>query len=183
MSQKLIPKKTVVRAIRITEELDGILRQEADSKNINVSSLIQSIFTRHVEWDRYTEKFVYYAIPSGRFKTLVEATDEKPILGTDSDSLAKEMKAFSLFWFKEFTADTFLRSIALNSKYGRHYDCQISKNGKEATVSIHHTLGKKWSSILSNQYRGALKMLGITPEFDSITEESIVFRFPSELTE
>ena len=51
MFERPEPKKTVVRAIRITEELDRILREEADSKNIGVASLIQSIFTWHVEWD------------------------------------------------------------------------------------------------------------------------------------
>ena len=182
MFQTPTPKKTVVRAIRITEELDRILREEADSRNINVSSLIQSIFTRHAEWDRYTEKYAYYSIPSDGFKAIVDAADEDAIAGSDAESLAKEMKAFSLFWFKAFDIDSFLKSLVLNSKYGRHYDCQISKNGNETTVSIHHTLGKKWSNILSKQFRGALNMLGVKAQFDSITDESIVFRFPSRLT-
>jgi hypothetical protein len=49
-------RKTVVRAIRITEELDRVLRDGANSKSINVSSLMQSIFTRHDEQDGRTEK-------------------------------------------------------------------------------------------------------------------------------
>jgi hypothetical protein len=177
MFERPAPKKTIVRAIRITEELDRILREEADSKNIGVASLVQSIFTRHVEWDRYTEKFAYYSVPSEGFRRIIEAANDEMMLRTGEES-AKAVKAFSLFWFKEFNVDTFLRGLALNSKYGRHYDCQISKDGKEARISIHHTLGKKWSDMLSGQFAGTLKMLGITPKFDSITEESVVFRFP-----
>jgi len=177
MFERPAPKKTVVRAIRITEELDRILREEADSKNISVASLVQSIFTRHVEWDRYTERFAYYSVPSEAFRGIIGAADEEMMLRIAEES-AKAVKAFSLFWFKEFNADTFLRGLSLNSKYGRHYDCQISEDGKEARISIHHTLGKKWSDMLSKQFGGALKMLGITPQFDSITEESVVFKFP-----
>jgi hypothetical protein len=178
MFERPIPKKTVVRAIRITEELDRILRDEADAKNISVASLVQSIFTRHAEWDRYTEKFVHYSLPSDGFKAIIEAVDEETMLRKAEDDSPKAVKAFSLFWFKEFNVDTFLRGIALNSKYGRHYDCQISNDGKQASISIHHALGKKWSNLLSKQFGGALKMLGIVAQFDSITEESVVFRFP-----
>jgi hypothetical protein len=178
MFERPAPKKTVVRAIRITEELDRILREEADSKNISAAALVQSIFTRYVEWDRYTEKFVYYSIPADGFRGIIGAADEEQMVRVAEGESAKAMRAFSLFWFKEFNADTFLRGLAINSKYGRHYDCQISKNEKEATISIHHALGKKWSDVLSKQFGGALKMLGIIPQFDSITEESVVFRFP-----
>jgi len=177
MFERPSSKKTVVRAIRITEELDRILRDEADSKNISVSSLIQSIFTRHVEWDRYTEKFTYYSFPADTFRGIVTTTDTSMMLKT-AEETAKTMKAFSLFWFKEYNVDSFLQSLSLNSKYGRHYDCQISQNGREAKISIHHSLGKKWSDMLSRQFGDELRMLGITPEFDSITDESLVFRFP-----
>jgi len=177
MFERPIPKKTVVRAIRITEELDKILREEADAKNISVASLVQSIFTRHAEWDRYTEKFVHYSLPSDGLKAIIEAADEETMLRNAEES-PKAVKAFSLYWFKEFSVDTFLRILALNSKYGRHYDCQISNDGKQARISIHHALGKKWSDMLSKQFGGTLKMLGIVPQFDSITEESVVFEFP-----
>jgi len=129
MSQKPAPKKTVIRAIRITEELDRILREEADSKNINVAALVQSIFSRYVEWDRYTEKYPYYSTPSEAFRAIIEATREGALL-ENAELGAKALKAFSLFWFKEFSVDTFLRTLTLNSKYGKHYDCQVSNDGR-----------------------------------------------------
>ncbi len=178
MFETPVTKKTVVRAIRITEELDRILREEAEAKNISVASLVQSIFTRHAEWDRYTAKFVYYSLPSDGFKAIIDAANEETMLRNVDEESPKAVKAFSLYWFKEFNVDSFLRILALNSKYGRHYDCQISNDGKRTRISIHHELGKKWSNMLSKQFGGTLKMLGIIPQFDSITEESVVFGFP-----
>ncbi|HKR74034.1 MAG TPA: hypothetical protein VJR94_07975 [Candidatus Nitrosocosmicus sp.] len=46
-------KKTVLKTIRITQELDNLLQKDAKAKGMNVNSYINSIFTKHTEWDRF----------------------------------------------------------------------------------------------------------------------------------
>ena len=47
--------KSVVRAIRLTEELDEDLRTEAESKGITVASLVSSILTRYTTVERQSQ--------------------------------------------------------------------------------------------------------------------------------
>ena len=56
-SSALGNKRTVLKTIRITQELDNLLQKDAKAKGINVNSYINSIFTKHSEWDRFVEKF------------------------------------------------------------------------------------------------------------------------------
>lgn len=55
-------KKTVVKAIRLTEDLDRSLQAEAESKGITASSLISLILTRYETFDRPTERAGYVRI-------------------------------------------------------------------------------------------------------------------------
>jgi hypothetical protein len=50
-------KKTLLRTIRITHELEDILQRDAKFKRISVNALISSIMTKYAEWDRYRERF------------------------------------------------------------------------------------------------------------------------------
>jgi hypothetical protein len=45
-------KKTVLRTIRLSKELDDLLQKDADSKRISVGTLLAIILTRYSQWDR-----------------------------------------------------------------------------------------------------------------------------------
>jgi hypothetical protein len=49
-------KKTVLRTIRLSKGLDGLLQKDANSKRITVGALVSTILTKYLQWDRYTEK-------------------------------------------------------------------------------------------------------------------------------
>jgi hypothetical protein len=50
-------KKTLLRTIRITQELEDLLQRDAKLKRISVNALISSIMTKYAEWDRFRERF------------------------------------------------------------------------------------------------------------------------------
>ena len=50
-------KQTVMRSVRISRELDDVLRRDAESRGISFSSLVSEIFTKYSEWDRLANKF------------------------------------------------------------------------------------------------------------------------------
>nr|MDO8099203.1 ribbon-helix-helix protein, CopG family [Candidatus Njordarchaeota archaeon] len=46
-------RKTILRTIRLTKELDDVLQEDAEANGISVSALINRIIKKHAEWDRH----------------------------------------------------------------------------------------------------------------------------------
>jgi hypothetical protein len=57
-------------------------------------------------------------------------------------------REFTVFWFKEFTVRTALKSLELlGSRYARRYAYTLNDDptGKEHVVILNHSMGRKWS--------------------------------------
>ena len=71
-------KKTLLRTIRITHELEDILQRDAKFKRISVNALISSIMTKYAELDIYRERFDAIVLnPRGLSAILESISDEK----------------------------------------------------------------------------------------------------------
>jgi len=72
-------RKTILKTIRISQELDELLQKDAQLQRSTVNALISSIFTKYSEWDRYEEKFGYVSVTRQLFRALLEAAGEEKI--------------------------------------------------------------------------------------------------------
>jgi len=72
-------KKTVLRTIRISKELDKLLEKDAKTHGSTVNALISSIMKKYAEWDRYTKMFPHLVIPARFFRSLIDLTDENAL--------------------------------------------------------------------------------------------------------
>ena len=170
-------KKTLLRTIRITPELDEILQKDAQAKRTSVNALITSIMTKYAEWDRYTERFGYMTISKDLFTSVLGAADDAKLIQAALELGARLPKEVILFFFKELNVDTFLAYMTLTCKYGHIAENEVQTHGRDYTVTIHHDLGEKWSNYLSSFVGQTMKkQLGITPHFDVI-KNSVVTRF------
>jgi hypothetical protein len=71
-------KKTLLRTIRITKELEDLLQRDAKLKRISVNALISSIMTKYAEWDRFRERYATISLsPHGLCAFLESVDDEK----------------------------------------------------------------------------------------------------------
>ena len=170
-------KKSVLRSIRISQELDELLQKDAENKRVSVNSLISTMMTKYAEWDRFADKFGYVTLTTETFKTILEITDEKKL-----SELAKVMgsrlpKEVMLFWFKKTDMEAFLSYVAIYGKYSNLFQYELEKEGDRYTITAHHELGDKWSMFLKVFIGEAMKeTLRITPEFE-VSKSSIVARF------
>jgi len=170
-------KKSLLRTVRITPELDEIFQKDAKAKRVSVNALITSIMTKYAEWDRYTERFGYMTISKDLFTSVLGAADDAKLTQAALDLGQRLPKEVILFFFKELNVDTFLAYMTLTCKYGHIAENEVETHGRNYTVTIHHDLGEKWSNYLSNFVGQTMKnQLGITPHFDVI-KNSVVTRF------
>jgi hypothetical protein len=96
-------KKTVLRTIRLSKELDELLQKHADSKRISVGALLFTILTRYSQWDRYTEKFDMITLRQETIKAILETTEDEALIRKAREIGAKVPKEFLMFWFKKQT--------------------------------------------------------------------------------
>src|SRR5512139_817158 len=94
-------KKTVLRTVRLNQELDYRLRDDAELHDLTVNGLINRIMTKYVEWDRHTERFGFVSFARGTFKSILEEVDDCKVEQIASDAGSLALEAVTLFWFKE----------------------------------------------------------------------------------
>ncbi|UCC58660.1 MAG: hypothetical protein JSW14_01710 [Candidatus Bathyarchaeum sp.] len=170
-------KKSLLRTVRITPEINEILQKDAQARRMSVNALITSIMTKYVEWDRYTEKFGYITISKDLFTSVLGAADNARLTQAALELGGRLPKEVILFFFKDLNVDTFLAYMTLTCKYGHIAENEVETQGRNYTVTIHHDLGKKWSNYLQHFVGQTMKnQLGINPKFEVI-QNSLVTRF------
>ncbi len=168
----------MVRSIRITKELDDLIRKDAKNAGGTVNALISSILTRYAEWDRYVERLGFVTIPREGFRLLVDALDEKDLVEFAENFGPSASREMALIWFKEVNLETFLRYLSMQSRYGGLQAFEVDGGAKADTITLHHNLGPRYSRLLSRFIKQTLGSLtNISPRL-SVEENALAIHFP-----
>jgi hypothetical protein len=169
--------KTVLRTIRITQELDKLLQKDAQAKDVSVNALINQIITKYAEWDRLVEKFSFVSIASETFRSILKEVDDKKLENIARDLGSSMPKAVTLFWFKKLNLETCLKTISLFGKYSRLHVNEIELNEENCIITFHHGLGSKWSIFMRYFISQFVKSaVGTVPQTD-VTDDLVVVSF------
>lgn len=169
-------KKTVLRTIRLTKELDELLQKDANSKRISPGALISTILTKYSQWDRYTEKFDMITFRQETLKAILEATDDEALVSKAREIGAKIPKEFLMFWFKKTDLESYLQYLELLCNYGgfARYECE--SDGHTYVITLLHNMGEKWSLFLKYvMEEGIMSTIGKLPRFE-VNKGSLVIK-------
>jgi hypothetical protein len=171
--------KSTTRTLRIPQKLDILLEKDSANKRVSVNSLVSSLITKYAEWDRYIEPLHFVTMPSDGLKFLVNSIDDEIVEKIGNQMGSNHIQEFMMLWFKKVSLETFFEGLSLFCRYSGMASFDMDKlDDKEYVVTLHHTLGRKWSLFIQSILKeGIKKTLDIFPKFE-ITESSIVFRFP-----
>ncbi len=169
-------KKTLLRTIRITHELEDILQRDAKFKRISVNALISSIMTKYAEWDRYRERFDAIVLnPRGLSAILESISDEK------IEAIARELgsalsREFMLLLYKKIDLESYVEYLSLLCRYGGFAHFEVEKEVRDYTITLLHTYGQKWSTYLMSFVDEVMKTeLSIVPRFE-VKKNAVVIR-------
>jgi hypothetical protein len=170
-------KKTVLRSLRLTEDLDAVIRKDAESRGVSVNALLSSILTKYAEWDRYTEKLGYITIAKSGWRMSLEAIPEGEVAALGAAVGSQNPREMTLYWFKRANADTFLAYLSLLSRYAKTLDVETEVEGDTVTVLVHHDFGPKHTLFLKHFLTEAVKTtVGVQPKVEA-GRSSLVVRF------
>jgi uncharacterized protein YxeA len=177
MSLSARSKKTVLRTVRISEELDGVLEKDAKVSRTSVNALISSIMAKYAEWDRFTERFGQVSLPTTLFRGLLDLADENALAALAERHGVEGTKEITSFWFKKINLETLLRFISIESEYANLNEVEIENEGRDYTISFHHEYGKKWSTYLEHYFDKMIRTyLKAIPQLET-TENTVTLRF------
>jgi hypothetical protein len=173
----VVGKKTLLRTIRITQELEDLLQRDAKHKRISVNALISSIMTKYAEWDRFKERFATISLNPRMLCAFLESVDDRIV-----ETIARELgvtlsREFMLFVSKKIDLETYLSHMSLLCKYGGFANLEVENEGSDCTITLLHIMGQKWSNYLMNAIDEIMKTdFRIVPRFD-VTKNAVVIRF------
>ena len=174
--------KSVLKTIRLTNELEHILQMDAKSKKMNVGSLLSSILSKYAEWDRFTEKYGFVSMPREFLKLMLAIVDIDKLKDAVSTYYGTAgPREFLTFRSKRINIDTVLEHISSVCKYAGSAEYDVGTHAKDHIITIHHDLGKKWSEILALGWADGLikNTLGLPTHYE-ITNNSLVIRFSED---
>ena len=173
----MVNEKSTIRSLRLKETLDNSMLEIAKSKNISYNSLVSQIFAKYVEWDIRTEKYVYVHLSKAFFKGFKDTLKEEDLVILGERLGTNLPKEFIMFWWKQVNIDTLFDYIDIISRYAGIFQSERVTLNNTDIVTLHHDLGRKWSSFLGSYFKGALMAcLNITPQIE-LTENSVIASF------
>jgi hypothetical protein len=140
--------RTVVKAVRITEDLDDLLEKVDKERDVTSSTLISTILSRYLQWDRLAEGDSMVTIMPTVLATLLDETDEatiKKIGQAAGDRLVERIE----YWDKKLTLANFMKRLDAALKYSGACRGEIETTKENHVITLRHDFGRRWSIFLA----------------------------------
>ena len=167
MSETAIKKKkTVLRTFRLNADVDSILQEEADRKNLSVNTLVEQLFRRYVEWDAKMERYETVTLSKDGFRSIIRGTPDINLLEAAHDAGIHIREGINMLFNNVITVDTFLEWTKRIGKYTGCFDLINPEwDERSAKFTLQHQCENKWSIYLEEQLRIAFKDLAQDLDF------------------
>lgn len=170
-------KKTVLRSIRISEEMEDLLRQDAEERGISVNGLVTAILQKYREWDRYADKFGFVTITRNGWRMILEAVEDERFAALAKEMGGQNPQEMTLFWFKKLNTETFLAYLSLIARYAKTMTHELETDGSSYTISIQVDIGPRGAVFWGNFIDQAIRtIVGVVPKVE-LGRNSVVASF------
>lgn len=171
-------RKTIVRAIRLDDELEGKLLSEAESRRITFNSLVNSVLYRHSEFDFYADRFGFITITKATFNAIVSASDDTTLRTIAREVSANALKEFNNFKYKEPGLKDYLDFVSILCNYGGLGAYEFKINGPNQKITIRHNLGRKASVFFGTLFAETIRLImGSETTAEDSSENEVVLKF------
>jgi hypothetical protein len=175
-------KKTILRTIRVSEEIDSLIAKDAEDQNISANALITKIMTRYTEWQRIIEKTSYILIASSLFRAIINEVSDEKIEEIAKNVVPTVIKNLAMMEFGKTDFDSMLKTIFLISKYetGLRTSATTPVEGKDGkhTLTLYHDWGPKGSVLFRNYLDYLIRNEIGKPPVANVTDDVVTMSFP-----
>jgi hypothetical protein len=170
--------KSIVRSLRLDEDVDKSLHKYALQEGISLNSLVNRGLRRYVLWDINASRFGGVTLAGASLTRIMNYLSDDEVREYAQWVADNSVRDFVTFFFGEVSLHTLLKGLQLLSDYGGHFEYEESITGQVKTVVLIHGRGMKWSIHYEQWVRLSVeKLLGLKVETER-TENQVIFRFP-----
>ncbi len=131
-------QRTVTLTIRLNEQSEKELKEEAADKKVTVNGLVSQILGKYLEWDRHIEKLDAVTIPADSLARLTSNVDEEALAKFGREIAESRMSLISV-WYKQITPETVLKFLIFYLERNKTAKIAFSKDEKpQRIVGFHH---------------------------------------------
>jgi DNA polymerase III delta prime subunit len=168
--------KTVLRTIRLSEDLEATLERLAAEKGIAMNALVSSALTKYALWDNMTERFGFVTISKSLFKDFVDSADPEKLQVLARAHRPQVMKDMMMFWFQDVSVDKFLEFLSRRGRYGLDVKVEIKREANNLTLIVTHDFGHLYTEFLRTALEAEFRTLfKVVPTIDT-TESSVMVK-------
>ena len=167
-------KKTVLRTIRVPEELDQVLQEEAGRRRMSVNGLVGGMLERFAAWDRFTERFGMVSCSKAVLSGILASCDENDLVRHAVELGGRLPREYVNLWFKEVSPESLQRYLALIAQYVDLYRGDLETKGSVLTFTAHHEFGEKWSRFLEAYLGEMTRSFGLVPKLEHTTSQVVL---------
>jgi hypothetical protein len=175
-------KKTILRTIRISENLNYLIEKDAEDQNISANALITKILAHYTEWQRVVEKTSYILIASSLFRALINEVSDEKIEEIAKTVVPTIIKDLSMLEFGKNDFDSILKTMFLISKYetGLRTSASTPVEGKDGknTLTLYHDWGPKGSVLFRSYFENLIRNETGKPPTINVTDDVVTISFP-----
>ncbi len=173
--------KSVVRSLRLDEDVDKSLHKLASDEGISVNSLVNRALRRYVVWDVNSSRFGGVTLAGASLTRIMNYLSDDEVREYARWVAENSVRDFVTFFFGDVTLHTLLGALKLLGDYGGHFVYEESTIGRVRTVVLKHGRGMKWSIHYGEWVSLAVeKLLGLKVKTEK-TENQVIFRFPVDI--
>jgi hypothetical protein len=141
-------KKTVLRTIRLPEEILLELDAAAADDGISFNSLMVNLLTDYTVWQRKSRKFGFATISKQFLRMLLDSSDPVKLEKVVREKYPSVMKSMAMFWYNDSSPTSMIKVLSLISVRNWYVELNQTVEGKAHTMTFHHDLGPVFSLFL-----------------------------------
>jgi len=176
-------RKTILRTIRLSEDVDALLEKDAEEQNISGNAFISKIMTRYVEWERTIENTSYVTISGILFRALINEVSDEKLEEIGRTFVAKAVKELAMVAFGKTDFESLLNAVLLVGKYDTGMRASVPSSFESRVdglglITLYHDWGLKGSILLRGYFDSLVRNeLGRQPTI-SVADDAITVSFP-----
>jgi len=165
-------ERTVTRAFRISEAVNGILNEKARKQQVSVNSLVNKQLASFAYFEKYYRKVDMIKISSAMLTYLLQVSSEKEIVEAARMAGADVPKTVILSRSGKVSLEGVLEFIWMTARYGNWYEYSDVDHDGRKTITLVHRFGPKGSLFVMHFLRAVFASAKLDPEI-SFTEHSV----------
>ena len=165
--------KTQSQSFRVDERVLGLLREEAKRDNVTLSSLVNQVLTKYVDYSRFANRMNALSLARKTFASILDVASEEDIVRVAETEGRSSPVAFITSMNGHMNVDNVVGFMKDLSEHANLFEySEISHS--PPTFTLVHELGVKWSLFLAHYLTEAFKSTDVQVKFTT-SDRAVTF--------